>query len=114
MTEGIKTIVYPVSDLAKAKSLYSSFLQVEPYMDEPYFVGFNTDGPSVGLDPHGAAKNMTGPVVFWNVPDIKASVQTLLDAGAELVQEVKDVGGGAITAMVRDADGNVTGFIQSA
>ena len=53
MTEGIKTFIYPVKDLAKAKTLYSELLGVEPYMDEPYYVGFNVEGQDVGLDPHG-------------------------------------------------------------
>ncbi len=31
MTEGIQSIIYPVKDLAKAKTLYSELLGVEPY-----------------------------------------------------------------------------------
>jgi predicted enzyme related to lactoylglutathione lyase len=95
MTEGIKTIIYPVKDLAKAKTLYSELLGVEPYMDEAYYVGFNVEGQDVGLDPHGHSLGMTGPVGYWHVDDIKRSVKALLDAGAEAHQEVKDVGGGS-------------------
>ena len=36
MTEGVKTIIYPVKDLAKAKRLYSKLLGVQPFMDEAY------------------------------------------------------------------------------
>jgi predicted enzyme related to lactoylglutathione lyase len=57
---------------------------------------------------------MTGPVAYWNVDDIKSSVKALLDAGAEEAEDVKDVGGGKLTAMVKDADGNVIGLIQPA
>jgi extradiol dioxygenase family protein len=32
MTEGVKTIIYPVKDLAKAKTLYSKLLGVEPFL----------------------------------------------------------------------------------
>jgi extradiol dioxygenase family protein len=53
MTENIKTFIYPVKDLAKAKTLYSEILGVEPCMDEPYYVGFDVEGQDVGLDPHG-------------------------------------------------------------
>lgn len=56
---------------------------------------------------------MTGPVVYWHVDDIKASLQLLLDAGAQTQQEIKDVGGGKLTASAKDADGNVIGLIQS-
>ena len=113
MTEGVKTIMYPVTDLAKAKTLYGKLLGVEPYMDEAYYVGFNVGGQDVGLDPHGHSKGMTGPVGYWHVDDIEESLKLLLDAGAEAQQEVKDVGGGKLIASVKDADGNVIGLIQS-
>ena len=106
--------IYPVKDLAKAKTLYSELLGVEPYMDEAYYVGFNVEGQDVGLDPNGHRQGMTGPVGYWHVDDIKRSVKALLDAGAEAQQEVKDVGGGKLIVSVKDADGNVIGLIQSA
>ena len=34
MTSGIRTVIYPVKDLAKAKTLYGKLAGVEPYMDE--------------------------------------------------------------------------------
>jgi predicted enzyme related to lactoylglutathione lyase len=113
MTEGVKTIIYPVKDLAKAKTLYSKLLGVQPYMDEAYYIGFNIEGQDVGLDPNGHRQGMTGPVGYWHVEDIKESLKALLDAGAEAHQEVKDVGGGKLIASVKDADGNVIGLIQS-
>ena len=114
MTAGLRTIIYPVKDLAKAKTLYGELLGIQPNMDEPYYVGFNVDGQDVGLDPHGHSQGMTGPVGYWHVDDIKTSTQALLDAGAKAQQEVKDVGGSKLIASVRDADGNVIGLIQSA
>ena len=56
---------------------------------------------------------MTAPVGYWGVDDVKESLQLLLDAGAQVQQDVKDVGGGRLIASVRDADGNVTGLVQS-
>ena len=106
--------IYPVKDLAKAKTLYGELLGVEPYMDEAYYVGFNVEGQDVGLDPNGHRQGMTGPVGYWHVDDIKRSVKALLDAGAEAQQEVKDVSGGKLIVSVKDSDGNVIGLIQSA
>ena len=40
MSEGIKTEIYPVKDIARAKAFYSGLLAVEPTMDEAYYVGF--------------------------------------------------------------------------
>ena len=114
MTEGIKTIIYPVKDLAGAKELYGVLLGVEPYMDKPYYVGFSVEGQDIGLDLEGHKKGMTGPVAYWHVGDIEAGVRALLDAGGQALQEVKDVGGGKLVASVTDADGNVVGLIQPA
>jgi predicted enzyme related to lactoylglutathione lyase len=114
MTDGLKTITYPVRDLVKAKALYGELLGVEPYMDEPYYVAFNAGGQDVGLDPQGHQKGMTGPIPYWHVEDIQTSLKTLLDTGAEIVQDPTDVGAGNLIARVKDADGNVTGLFQAA
>jgi predicted enzyme related to lactoylglutathione lyase len=112
MTSGIRTIIYPVKDLAQAKALYSKLLGVEPNSDTPYYVGFRVGDQEIGLDPHGHSKGMTGPVGYLHVSDISANLQLLLDAGGQVQQDVNDVGGGRLIASVKDADGNVIGLIQ--
>jgi extradiol dioxygenase family protein len=57
MTHGIKAFIYPVKDLANAKTLYSALLGVAPSMDEAYYVGFTVDGLDVGLDSHGHSRS---------------------------------------------------------
>lgn len=37
MNQGIKTVIYPVKNIAAAKALFSKLLGVEPYMDQPYY-----------------------------------------------------------------------------
>jgi predicted enzyme related to lactoylglutathione lyase len=113
MNQGFRLLLYPVNDIARAKTLYRELLGIEPYADEAYYVGFRVGDQEVGLDPNGHKKGITGPVGYWEVDDIKKSLQLLLDAGAQTQQEVQDVGGGKLIALVRDADGNVTGLIQS-
>jgi len=112
MTAGLKTIVYPVKDLDGAKALFSALLGVEPYADEPYYVGFKDAGQDVGLDPNGHAKGMTGPVPYWHVSDIRARLAALREQGAELLQDVQDVGGGRLIASVKDTDGNPVGLVE--
>ncbi|MFB9833407.1 VOC family protein [Actinoallomurus acaciae] len=114
MTEGIKTVIFPVSDLAAAKALYGGLAGVEPYADTPYYVGFKVGGQDIGLDPNGHREGGAGPVAYWHVEDIKASLQALLDGGAETIQDVRDVGGGTLIVTVKDADGNVFGLRQVA
>jgi predicted enzyme related to lactoylglutathione lyase len=110
MNQGIRTVIYPVKDIAHAKTLYRTLLGVEPYTDEPYYVGFKVGDQEIGLDPHGHNAGMTG---YYHVNDIKKSLQLLLDAGAQTQQEVHDVGGGRLIASVKDADGNIIGLLQS-
>lgn len=112
MNQGIRLFIYPVKDRAQAKTLYSKLLGTEPYIDSAYYVGFKIGDQEIGLDPNGHNKGMTGPVGYWQVGDIKKSLQLLLNTGAQMQQEVKDVGGGKLTASVKDADGNITGLIQ--
>ncbi len=95
MNQGIRTVIYPVKDIAQAKTLYSKLLGSEPYMDEAYYVGFRVGDQEIGLDPHGHNKGMTGPVGYYHVNDIKKSLQLLLDAGAQVQQAVTNVGGGS-------------------
>ncbi|MGC9539102.1 VOC family protein [Streptomyces sp. UG1] len=112
MTAGVSTIIYPVKDLDRAKALFGALLGTEPYADEPYYVGYKDAGQDVGLDPNGHAKGMTGPVPYWHVADIRATRAALLQAGAESLQDVHDVGGGRLIASVKDADGNLLGLLQ--
>ncbi len=48
MNQGIRTVIYPVKDLAQAKTLYSKLLGVEPYADEAYYVGFRVGDQEIG------------------------------------------------------------------
>jgi len=87
--QGIRTIIYPVKDIAKAKALFSTLLGVEPYMDEPYYVGFRVGDQDIGLDPNGHKQGLTGPLAYFHVSDIKNSLQSLLDAGAQVIKTSK-------------------------
>jgi predicted enzyme related to lactoylglutathione lyase len=110
MNQGINTIVYPVNNLEQAKALFTALLGTEPYVDAPYYVGYKVSGQDIGLDPNGHKHGMTP---YYDVDDIRATLQSLLDAGAQLIQDVQDVGGGKQIAVVKDANGNVIGLSQS-
>jgi predicted enzyme related to lactoylglutathione lyase len=112
MSHGIQTIIIPVRDLAGAKALYGTVLGVEPYADEPYYVGFRVDDQEIGLDPNGHNHGMTGPVGYCRVGDVTDTLRQARDAGWRTRQDVKDVGGGQLAAIVEDPDGNVLGFLQ--
>ena len=111
-TEGIKTVLHPVSDLATAKAVYSALLGVPPQTDSPYYVGFEAEGQQIGLVPGGGPQGMTSPVAYWHVPDIEAKLAEVTAAGATVNEPPHDVGAGRLVATVRDPDGNVLGLLQ--
>ncbi|MGH2536399.1 MAG: VOC family protein [Candidatus Promineifilaceae bacterium] len=110
----MKLIVYPVKDAAASKALYSKLLGVEPYADAAYYVGFRVGDQEIGLDPNAHRRGVTVPIGYVEVTDIEASLKALVDAGAEVQQEARDVGGGKLIATVTDADGNILGLTQLA
>ncbi len=111
-TEGIKTVLHPVSDLGRAKAVYTALLGVPPQSDEPYYVGYEAAGQQIGLVPGGGPQGMTSPVAYWHVPDIEAKLAEVTAAGAAVNEPPRDVGGGRLVATVTDPDGNVLGLIQ--
>jgi predicted enzyme related to lactoylglutathione lyase len=113
MAAGLRTVIYPVKDLARAKAMFTALLGTAPSMDEPYYVQFGAGDQEVGLDPNGHGKGMTGPVGYWHVDDIEGALARLLATGAEAQQPVTDVGGGRRIATVLDPDGNVIGLLQN-
>ncbi len=109
MNQGIQIVIYPVKDAAKAKAQFQELLGVAPYADTPYYIGFKVGNQDIGLDPNG---HQAGVTAYYQVSDIQSSLQKLLDAGAETVKELRDVGGGRQVASVRDSNGNLVGLFQ--
>src|SRR2546428_4634199 len=110
--EGIKTVLHPVPDLARARAVYAALLGVPPQTDGSYYGGFEAEGEHIGLVPGGGPQGMTSPVAYWHVPDIEAKLAEVTGAGATAKEPVRDVGGGRVVATVTDADGNVLGLLQ--
>ena len=110
---GLRTTIYRVSDIQKAKEWYANFLGFQPYFDEPFYVGFNVAGFELGLQPEeGAVKTKSeGVNTYWGVEDIEATFAKLISMGATEHEEPTDVGGGIQVAMVKDPSGNLLGII---
>ena len=80
---GLRTAIYHAPDLAKAKSWYSKILGIDPYFDQPFYVGFNVGGYELGLDPDpSSSAGVGGVVVYWGVSDTDAALKHLLSLGA--------------------------------
>ena len=110
--QGIKTVLHPVSDIEKAKAVYSALLGVAPQTDSSFYVGFEVAGQHIGLLPGGGPQGLTSPVAYWHVDDIEAKLAEVTAAGATVKDAANEVGGGRVVASVVDPDGNVLGLIQ--
>jgi predicted enzyme related to lactoylglutathione lyase len=112
MIKGLRTVIYHVPDLGKAKSWYSRVTGVEPYFDQPYYVGYSVGGFELGLVPDGKAGE-GGCVAYWGVADAAASLEQLKKLGATVREKLQDVGEGIKVATVADPFGNTLGIIEN-
>jgi len=106
---GLRTVIYPSPDLQAAKGWWTTLLGVEPYFDEPFYVGFNLAGYELGLLPDADPDD--GAITYWGVEDVAAAVDAALALGATLHAPVADVGGGIVTGSVTNPMGMIVGFI---
>ena len=113
MFQGLRTVVYPVGDLAKAREWYSAALEQPPYFDEPFYVGFNVGGYELGLVPQNTVAGQGGVMAYWGVPDAAAAYDRLIGLGANPSEAIHDVGGGILLGTVLDPFGNMLGMIQN-
>lgn len=110
MIQGLRTVIYPVGNLAQAKIWYAQVFQCEPYFDQPFYVGFAVGGFELGLIPDGAP-GAQGSVTYWGVDDIEAEVTRIVALGATLTGAIKDVGDEIRVAELTDPFGNLLGLI---
>lgn len=112
---GLRTAIYRARDLDRSKNWYGAALGIEPYFDEPFYVGFDVGGFELGLQPEesGATAGSSGVVAYWGVENADAALERLLELGAGEHTGVQDVGGKIRVATVLDPDGNVLGIIEN-
>jgi predicted enzyme related to lactoylglutathione lyase len=113
---GLRTAIYHVNDIERGKAWYSKVLGVDPYFDQPFYVGYNVGGYELGLQPDeaaGAAARAEGAVAYWGVPDAAAAFQQLIELGATTHEVVQDVGEGIKVGTVKDPFGNILGVIEN-
>lgn len=111
---GLRTTIYKVNDLAKAKDWYSKAFKTVPYFDEPFYVGFNIGGYELGLDPNELPETRSNAVVsYWGTDDIQSELQHFLSTGATLHDDLQNVGGEIMIATVQDPWGNIIGLIYN-
>ena len=112
--QGLRTSIFRVTDLEKAKTFYAQILGVQPYFDEPFYVGFEVAGYELGLQPDDVTGEKADNVlVYWGVNDIHSSYDRMIALGANEYEKPNAVGGDIWVAGVKDAWGNVFSIIQN-
>ena len=107
--QGLRSLIYPSSDVTSAKAWWTDFLGIGPYFDEPFYVGFNVGGYELGLVLSEGGES--GPTTYWAVADVAGAVAQAISHGAEVREEPHDVGEGIIVASVQNPLGQVVGLI---
>jgi len=110
---GLRSHILAVTDLVETRAWYVRVLGIEPYFDEPFYVGFEVGGFELGLLPDQPASYPAGGLTYWGVDDIEEALARLLEAGAEATGEIHDVGGGIRMVEVLDPSGNRIGLIEN-
>jgi predicted enzyme related to lactoylglutathione lyase len=115
MILGLRTVIYRVDDIDRAKSWYRDAFEIEPYFDQPFYVGFQIGGCELGLDPD-LTEGKPGPggsVAYWGVDAIEPAYHHFVKLGALPIVPIKDVGGGIKVATLADPFGNTIGLIEN-
>lgn len=110
---GLRTVVYMVNDIEQAKNWYTQAFGIEPYFDEPYYVGFNIRGYELGLMPSEKGQRTANVIAYWGTEDLDATFERLKKMGATEVDGISDVGGGIRLGVVQDPFGNALGLIYN-
>jgi catechol 2,3-dioxygenase-like lactoylglutathione lyase family enzyme len=112
MLLGLRTAVYPVTDIRAGRDWYTLLVGHPPYFDQPFYVGFEVGGFELGLVPDGEP-GTTGAQPLWGVADAAAAWDRAIALGASPLEPVQDVGEGIRVCAVRDPFGNRLGFIEN-
>jgi len=112
MPRGLRTVIYGVPDPARAKEWYSKAFGVEPYFDQPFYIGFNIGGFELGLDPNSPS-GAGGTVAYWGVASISDAMSRMESFGGKIANPAQEVGEGIKVGIIEDPFGNQIGIIEN-
>lgn len=112
---GLRTVIYRVPDMEKAKEWYNAAFKATPYFDEPFYAGYNIGGYELGLQPEegGSAVKSENVLAYWGVDNIEAEFARIVALGATVHEAPTNVGGDIMVATVKDLWGNIIGLIYN-
>lgn len=112
---GLRTVIYTVGDIHAAKEWYAKAFDIQPYFDQPFYVGFEIGGYELGLQPEeNPTKDKAESVTtYWGVEDIDTEFNRFVTLGATAHEKPQDVGEAIIVASLKDPWGNIIGLIYN-
>jgi catechol 2,3-dioxygenase-like lactoylglutathione lyase family enzyme len=106
---GLRTVIYPTTNLAATKAWWHDYLGFAPYFDEPFYVGFDVAGYELGLVP--TDETGASPTTYWGVDDVDVALAEAQANGAVVLEAPQDVGDGIVVASFENPAGHVVGII---
>jgi predicted enzyme related to lactoylglutathione lyase len=97
--------------LARGMTRDFSFRQTKPGIEVSVEPRMAHGGYELALDLDGDIT--AGPRTYWGVADADVALQRLLEAGATIGEDVRDVGDGIRVATARDPAGSLIGIIEN-
>ena len=113
---GLRTAIcrVPDNEMEAAKTWYSRILGIDPYFDQPFYIGFEVAGYELGIMPEEKTQAKSDNIlIYWGVIEINESYKRLLDLGAQAHEKPTDVGENLWVATVKDPWDNIFGIIQN-
>jgi catechol 2,3-dioxygenase-like lactoylglutathione lyase family enzyme len=108
---GLRTVIYPVVDLAAATAWWNELLGTRPYFEQPFYVGFSVAGYELGLLPD--ANPADGALTYWGVESVPDAMAAAIRLGAVEHTAATEVGDSIVTGTVLTAVGSIVGFIYN-
>ncbi len=112
---GLRTTIYKVTEIEKARDWYTDVFETPPYFDQLFYVGFNIGGYELGLQPvtQRMERQADNVVVYWGVDNINEAYNWMIKNGAEPYETPENVGGDIEVATVVDPWCNLVGLIYN-
>lgn len=112
---GLRTAIYKVTDIEKAKLWYNKVFAATPYFDQAFYVGYNIAGYELGLHPGDETPESKADSVmtYWGVENVETEFERMISLGAVGHEKPANVGGEIVVGSVKDPWGNVIGLIYN-
>ncbi len=69
---------------------------IEPYFDQPFYVGFDVGGYELGFDPN--ADMADGPRTYFGIDDVQAVVDHFVSCGCTIHEPITETGDDIVVA----------------